>query len=443
MGESPDEIPPPYSEDADIGVDELRRRIGQLVCAYARRTEAAYRPDRLELVRSSYGHEEILAAVDVLLGGRLTMGPVVAAFEEEWRAYLAADFALMVNSGSSANLLMLAAMAFPGGEGHLRPGDEVIVPAVSWSTSLFPIAQVGCVPVLVDIDPATLNIDPVAVAAAIGPRTRAIMAVHLLGNPCDMHTLRELARARGLWLIEDACESHGASIDGRAVGTFGDLASFSFYFSHHMTTIEGGMICGGEAARWRDLLASMRAHGWIRDRSDRDVWAQAHTELDPRWLFVTTGYNVRPSEVHAAFGRVQLKKLPSFLDARMAVRDRMLALLRPYGQFFDTQVALPGHRHTAFGLALIVKGDAPFTRMELQAFLERHRIETRPIVGGNLARQPAIAHIAHRIAGRLPVADMVHRQGLMIPNHHNVTAEQQDYVIACLDTFVRHHAGGC
>ena len=240
---------------------DLRQAINRLISEYIDVTRQPADPRQLELMRSSYGAEELVAAVDVFLSGQLTMGPHVTIFENDWSSFLPTAFSVMTNSGSSANLLMLSALAFTGTENHLQPGDEVIVPAVAWSTSVFPIAQVGCVPVLVDVNLDTLNIDPDQVERAITPRTRAIMPVHLLGNPCDMHALMDIARRYGLWVIEDCCEAHGASVDGQLVGTFGELAAFSFFYSHHMTAIEGGVVCGSDRARWHDLLISLRAHG--------------------------------------------------------------------------------------------------------------------------------------------------------------------------------------
>ncbi|MBI3240807.1 MAG: DegT/DnrJ/EryC1/StrS family aminotransferase [Chloroflexi bacterium] len=419
---------------------ELRKAIHNLIREYA---EELYQPAnirQLELVRSSYDEEEMIAAIDVVLDDRMTMGPRVAAFEDEWSAFLPAPFSVMVNSGSSANLMMLSALAFPGVERHLQPGDEVILPAVAWSTSLFPIAQVGCLPVLVDVNLDTLNIDPARVEAAITPRTRAIMAVHLLGNPCDVQALLDIARRHHLWLIEDCCESHGASVDGRQVGTFGDLSAFSFFFSHHMTSVEGGMVCGRDKALWRDLLISMRAHGWIRGRDDHDEWVRQCPDIDPRWLFVTTGYNLRPTEINAAFGQVQLSKMPGFIQRRVATRQRVMELLRPYEEFFCFQQELPGHLHTAFGFSFLVRPNAPFSRAEFQAYLESCRIQTRPIVGSNLARQPVMKYVPHRIVGDLPNADTIHFQGVMIANHHNVTVSQQDYLVESVDHFVRRRA---
>ena len=297
----------------------------------------------------------------------------------------------------------------------------------------------GCVPVLVDVDLNTANMDPAQVEAAITPKTRALMVVHLLGNPCDMTRLMALAQKHHLWVVEDCCESHGASIDGRKVGTFGDLSTFSFYFSHHITSIEGGMVCGLDAKRWQDLLISLRAHGWVRGRSDYEEWVRKYPDIDPRWLFVVPGYNVRPQEMNAAFALVQLSRLPGFVEQRCMTRHRLLEALRPYEKYFIFQKELPGHLHTAFGFMFLLREGVPFGRREFQAFLESCSIQTRPVVGSNLARQPVMQYIPHRVAGDLPNADLIHDRGIMIANHHNVTHSQQDYLVECVGRFIRQH----
>jgi CDP-6-deoxy-D-xylo-4-hexulose-3-dehydrase len=255
-----------------------------------------------------------------------------------------------------------------------------------------------------------------------------------------MTRLTDIASRHNLILLEDCCEAHGASIGGRRVGTFGVMSSFSFFYSHHMTSVEGGMICVQNQDRWGDLLISQRAHGWIRGRSDHDRWAGAHPDLDPRWLFVTTGYNVRPTDLNAAIGRAQLRKLPAFVERRVAIRRRLLQRLRPYEQWLMSQDELPGHAHSAFGLSFVVRPDAPFSRDALKGFLRSRRIETRPIVGGNLARQPVMRHVPHRIAGPLTNADCLHRNGFMVGNHADLTPVQEDYLVECIGEFIARHA---
>lgn len=417
----------------------LRRHLQQLLASSAPERCGSSVSPALELCRSTLGEEELVVALEVLLNGQLTMGPQTEAFENEWSRWLPVEFSLMVNSGSSANLMMLSALTFPGTPNGLKRGDEVILPAVGWSTSLFPISQTGCVPVLVDVDSDTLNLSPERVEEAITDRTRAILAIHLLGNPCDLRALQAIADRYGLYLLEDCCEAHGARIEGRHVGSFGDLSSFSFYYSHHMTSIEGGMVCGRDREAWRDALVSQRAHGWIRGRSDHQQWSRQYPDIDPRWLFVSTGYNVRPTELNAAIGRVQLTKLDRFVEQRMAVRERLLDRLRPYEPWLAIQQTRPGHSHSAFGLSLIVRPGAPFSRETIQVFLEARQIETRPIVGGNLARQPVMQHIPYRLGGSLPHADLIHHNGLMIGNHADLTVHQEDHLINSIAEFMELH----
>ncbi|MFQ5506595.1 MAG: DegT/DnrJ/EryC1/StrS family aminotransferase, partial [Planctomycetota bacterium] len=307
---------------------ELRQRIHELVRGYVAECGKDL-PGGVErgmpLVESTIGPDEISAVIDVLLDGRITMGPRVFGLEDAWSLWLAekgvgAMRSLMVNSGSSANLLAMSALASPHVEGGLRPGDEVLVPAVGWSTTVYPIAQVGCVPVLVDVDLRTLNVNAEILEAAISERTRAIVVVHALGNPCPMDEIMDLAEKHGLFVLEDCCEAHGAEMNGRRVGTFGDLSSFSFYFSHHMTTGEGGMLSFHDVDRWHDVCVSLRAHGWIMGRIDHEDHAAANPEIDPRWLFVSPGYNLRSTDLTAAIGLVQLEKLDGYVENRERIR---------------------------------------------------------------------------------------------------------------------------
>lgn len=356
-----------------------------------------------------YGPDEVLAALDVLVSTWVTMGRQVSAFEGQWAAWCGAKGALMVNSGSSANLVALGALVHAG---LLQAGDEVIVPAVAWSTSLFPVAQLGLVPVLVDVDPETLVLTPELVAAARTPRTRGVVPVHLLGQPAEVAALREM----GLVVLEDACAAPGAEIDGRRVGTLGAFGTFSFFFSHHLTTIEGGMLVTDDEALL-DIARSLRAHGWVRERGDRAALESEHPEIDPRFLFVSAGWNLRPTEVAGVFGQRQLQRLDAWLDQRQQNHRgwcQQLAHLAPRVRCFPE---LPGQRHAAMAFPLMV---APgVDRAALMAHLERRKIQTRPISGGNLARQPAFAHVpGARVAGPLPVADAVHERGFFVGNSH-------------------------
>ncbi len=358
----------------------------------------------------SFGADEVNAALACMLSTWVTMGPKVRQFEAEWAAWCGVSEGVMSNSGSSANLLMLAAMVETG---RLSRGDEVLVPAVAWSTSLFPVAQCGLVPVLVDVDPHTLCMDPAAARAAMTPRTRAALAVHMLGQPTRVDALREL----GLVVLEDACPAPGAEIAGLGrAGAMGEAGSFSFFFSHHITTVEGGITVTDDA-ELADAMRSLRAHGWVRERRDKAHWEGKHPEIDPRFLFVSSGWNLRPTEMAGAMGSCQLKRLPAWLARR---RDnhrswcRMLAHLQPTLRCLPMQA---GETHAAFAFPMIL---APgIERAPVMAALESKGIQTRPISGSNLARQPAFERVpGARIGGPLPVADAVHERGFFVGNSH-------------------------
>ena len=419
----------------------LAAQIRTLVAQYFAETVPAPTPGgpRLPLHVSSYGADEVNEALDCLLSTRVTMGDKVRRFEALWAEYLGVREAVMVNSGSSANLVAAAALVNPAFPRRLVPGDEVIVPAVAWSTTYFPLVNVGLVPVLVDVDLDTFTIDPEAAAAAVGPRTRALMPVHLLGNACDMRALEALAAHHELVMVEDTCEAHGARFEGRFVGTFGAMGTFSFYFSHHISTIEGGMLVTDDPAL-ADLARMLRAHGWTRDVKRKPTIADA--PIDERFLFVNLGYNLRPMELQGAFGLHQVAKLEPFIKARRDNVEFWNAALRRHARWLrvcpgrDTN----GSRSVWFGYPITVRPQAPFSRDELVRFLESRRIETRPIMAGNFREQPAIGLFPHRIAGGLERAEHVMRQSFFIGNHHAISDRDRAYVVECVDEFMARWA---
>ncbi|MED5370759.1 MAG: DegT/DnrJ/EryC1/StrS family aminotransferase [Myxococcota bacterium] len=358
----------------------------------------------------SFGAAEVNAAMDCLISTWVTMGAQVQAFESEWAQWCGAEHGVMCNSGSSANLLMLGALVETG---RLQPGDEVLVPAVAWSTSLFPVEQCGLTPVLVDVDADTLCISPSAAAAALTPRTKAALAVHMLGQPAPVGALQDL----GLLVVEDACPAPGAGIDGLGrAGAMGTAGSFSFFFSHHITTVEGGIV----VCQDRDLadaMRSLRAHGWVRERSDKDALIAQSPEIDPRFLFVSRGWNLRPTEMAGAMGRIQLQRLEPWLERRRTNHREWNALLAHLAPKVQTLPLHAGQTHAAFAYPLIL---APgIDRARVMAHLESRKISTRPISGSNLARQPAFERVpGARVSGALPVSDTVHERGFFVGNSH-------------------------
>lgn len=416
----------------------LAAQIQALVARYFALPEPA-RGHELPLHVASFGADEVNEALESLLSTRVTMGDKVRRFEALWAEYLGVREAVMVNSGSSANLVAAAALVNPAFPRPLAPGDEVIVPAVAWSTTYFPLVNVGLIPVLVDVDLDTFTIDPEAAAAAVGPRTRALLPVHLLGNACDMRALTALAARHELVMVEDACEAHGARFEGKCVGTFGAMGTFSFYFSHHISTIEGGMLVTDDPAL-ADLARMLRAHGWTRDVKRKPAIADA--PIDERFLFVNLGYNLRPMELQGAFGLHQVAKLEPFIKARRDTVDYWNAGLRRHARWLR---ACPGRdtngsRSVWFGYPITVRPEAPFSRDELVRFLEERRIATRPIMAGNFRDQPAIKLFPHRIAGGLERAEHVMRQSFFIGNHHAIGDRDRAYVVQCVDEFMARWA---
>jgi CDP-6-deoxy-D-xylo-4-hexulose-3-dehydrase len=296
------------------------------------------------LAADTFRTEEIEAAKKVLDSGLLTMGERVRTFEGEFAAWVGSRHALMVNSGSSANLLMVDALVRRAeGKAPLAPGDEVLVPGLSWPTTVWPLVQLGLVPVFVDVDPVTLAIDLESARKVLGPRTKAMFLIQVLGRVPDMASYQKFCAEHGLQLLEDTCESLGAHWNGRHAGTFGLFGSFSFYFSHHISTIEGGMVVTDDPAL-DDELRGLRAHGWSRNRADKARWKERYPDFDERFLFISAGYNVRPMELQGAIGSVQLRRLDEMLDAREQLARKVLGWLgaSARGAGFVQPSELPG-----------------------------------------------------------------------------------------------------
>ncbi len=389
---------------------------------------------RVSLHESTIGEEEIQAVIEVLRSGQVTSGVKVREFE----AAFPGKHAVMCNSGSSANLLAVAALCDPATPNRLERGDGVIVSALSWSTTVWPLVQYGLVPVIVDIDPLTLNMDPVEVTKAVSVGTRAIMPVHVYGNPCDMRAIQKIGVWNDMPMIEDCCEALGAKYADCLVGSFGDVATFSFYFSHHITTVEGG-ICTTNYKEVDDSLRILRSHGWTRDLADDEEYRKANPDIDPRFLFVGAGYNLRSTEMAAAMGLAQLPKLAGFVDARRAAAELLTQAFEPYVDWLTWQHETPNGRSSWFGFPIVIRDGAPFTAKQMREAFDKVGIETRPIICGNIARQPGMKHYPHKIIGDLPNADRVMFNGLAISCHQGVDAAACGYVKAVLDDFMSEY----
>lgn len=381
---------------------------------------------------ATYGVDEVLAAVDSLCSFRTTMWDKTASFEQRFcQQVQGGGEGLMVNSGSSADLLIAFALVNRSC-GLLAPGDEVLVPAVTWPTQLWAVLMAGLTVRLVDVDPRTLNVDLDDLEAKVTDRTRAISLVHLMGNPCDMDRVMDLCARRQLVLFEDCCESLGARWRGKPVGSFGVAGSFSFFFSHHITTMEGGMITTDDED-FADLLRLLRAHGWSRNM--RRIPPNMPADIDPRYTFLNWGFNVRPTELQAGFGAIQLDRLPAFQEHRNSNVERFKRLF-PHTDAVRLMQVPDAGKCSWFALPMVVEEEAPFTRDELTGHLEANGVETRPIVAGNLTRHPVAEHYSAMQGQNLPGADVVHERGFYLGVHPLDSTESIDRLVGVLDDFI-------
>lgn len=362
------------------------------------------------LAHDTWGYDEKEAIHRVMCSGRYTMGKETEEFEEQFAKKMGSRNAVMVNSGSSANLVAMAAWKY---RNNIPDGSEIIVPAVSWSTTYYPITQLNMVPVFVDIDQYTLNISPSAIADAITDKTRAIFVVNLLGNPADFDVIRVAINGRNISILEDNCESLGAKYRNRYTGTFGEFGTFSFFFSHHIQTMEGGMIITDDDIL-ADYMRSMRAHGWVRGLRTGELYKSKGDSFEDSFKFILPGYCVRPLEMSAAVGKVQLNRLDDFIQKRRV--NASLLKTQFGGQYFNigkTYTQYETDYSSWFGFAIIL--DERIDRAGLMDYLYWREIETRPIVTGNFTRQPVMQHLK-AVVHPTPHADIIHDRGFFVGN---------------------------
>lgn len=436
--------------DTRDGEGAFRGRILDQIARYYRRAHGGREfvpgESRVHYAGRVYDEEELVNAVDAVLDFWLTAGPRTEAFEKRLAGFLGVKRTLAVNSGSSANLLAISALRSLRMEKHLEPGDEVITAAMGFPTTTAPIVQNGLVPVFIDCEVGTYNLDVKQLELALSNRTRAIFLAHMLGNPVDMESVTAFAEEHDLYVVEDTCEALGSTYDGQLLGTFGDLATFSFYPSHHLTTGEGGAVATN-SSRLSGIVVSLR--DWGRDCccthdsppegacGHRFDWQIPGLDepYDHRYLYVDIGYNMKITDVQAAIGLAQLKKLPGFVRARRENFDALYQGLKPYEEF----LILPTWSERAdpawFALPLTVRTDAPFARRDLLTFLEERNIETRLLLAGNLVRQPGYRHIQRRAIGELPNADKVLRSSFFIGVYPGLDDVRIAYVLETFEDF--------
>jgi CDP-6-deoxy-D-xylo-4-hexulose-3-dehydrase len=388
------------------------------------------------LASSTWDHKEKEAILGVVNSGNHTLGENVKRFESEFASYFGSRYAVMSNSGSSANLLALASIKYSA-ESELRGRDEIIVPAVSWGTTYYPINQMGYKLKFVDIDLHTLNSDSSAIEAAINKKTAGIFAVSILGNPADLISYRKLAAQHGIFLIEDNCESMGATIEGKYTGTFGKVGTFSSYYSHHISTIEGGVSVTDDLVLYEHMI-SLRAHGWLRNLPNRNsVENKVGDSFEDSFKFALPGWNLRPIEIEGAIGLEQLKKFDEILSARIENAKLFQDLMAGMDNFV-IQEAKYGES-SWFGFSMVLQGKLAGHRKELVSLIEDKGIECRPIVAGNFTKNPVMRYLNHSPLGPLKVADVIHDNGVFIGNHHFDLTEQLEATVSLLKRFDGQH----
>ncbi len=385
-----------------------------------------------KLASSTWDEKEVKAIYRVIDSDNYSMGEQVEAYEKDFANYIGSKFAIMTSSGSTANLLMIAAMFFTKDKSkRLNRGDEVIVPAVSWSTTYFPLQQYGLKVKFVDIDRKTLNIDLNKLADAISDSTKVILAVNLLGNPNDFDVINNLISDRNITLLEDNCESLGAIFNNKQAGSFGLMGTFSSFFSHHIATMEGGCIVTEDEELYHILL-SIRAHGWTRNLPVKNYVSGVKSDdpFEESFKFVLPGYNVRPLEMSGAIGIEQLKKLPDFIKIRRKNADYFMSKFdnHPYLEI-QKEVGLSSW----FGFALILKENSPISRKNLVEVLGQERIECRPIVTGNfLKNKEVLSYFDYDVAGNLENSNHIDSNGFFVGNQQADLTLEIDYLYSVI-----------
>ncbi len=384
--------------------------------------------------------DELLHLVDASLDFWLTTGRYAKQFELQFARAVGVRHAILCNSGSSANLLAVSALTSKKlGERRLQPGDEVITVAAGFPTTVNPIILNGLVPVFVDVELGTYNLDVSQLEAALGPRTRAIMAAHTLGNPFDLDSVSAFAKEHGLWLIEDNCDALGSTYDGKLTGSFGDFGTLSFYPAHHITMGEGGAVLTNRP-QLKLLLESFRDWGrdcWCEPGEDDTCGLRFAHQLgslphgyDHKYIYTHVGYNLKVTDMQAAVGVAQLAKLPTFVETRRRNWQLLRDGLAPYEDAFLLPQATHRSDPSWFGFPITVREDAPFDRNELVRHLEDRRIATRLLFGGNLTRQPAYEDVEFRAVGELPNSDVVMNRSFWIGVYPGLTEEMIAFVVS-------------
>ncbi|MCP9463759.1 MAG: lipopolysaccharide biosynthesis protein RfbH [Nitrospira sp.] len=438
-------------------VEALKEEILRLVGRYAEEAfkDHPFVPDGSPVPASGkvIGAPELQNAVEAALDGWLTAGRFNDQFEDRLATVMGVKYALTTNSGSSANLLALSALTSPEwGERALRPGDEIITVATGFPTTVNPILLLGAVPVFVDVSVPTYNVDVAQLEQAVSEKTKAIVLAHTLGNPFDVARVMRVARQYGLWVIEDCCDALGSTYEGKPVGTFGDIGTLSFYPAHHITTGEGGAVVTNNT-KLKRILESFR--DWGRDcycPPGRDntcgrrycwQWGELPKGYDHKYIYTHAGYNLKMTDFQAAVGLAQLERLPDFIKIRKRNFHYLKEGLADLQEWLMLPEATPRSDPSWFGFPIMLRPGAPITRGELLESLDRHRIGSRLLFGGNLTRQPYMRGRLFRVHEELSTSDLIMNQAFWVGVYPGLDRVKLDFVIETITRTVKEKQRLC
>lgn len=441
---------------SDTKKDAMRQEILELVGKYY--AEAFPKKpflggiSQLPVSGKVFDADELTNLVDSSLDFWLTTGRYAHEFEEEFAKVMGVKHAMLCNSGSSANLLAVSALKSDRlGKRALVDGDEVITLAAGFPTTVNPIIQNRLIPVFIDCELGTYDATAEQMQAALSPKTRAIVMAHTLGNPFNLDAVMQIAKENKLFVIEDSCDAVGATYDGKPVGSFGDLSTASFYPAHHVTMGEGGCV-QAKTASMRKIVESLRDWGrdcWCPTGEDNTCGRRFDWELgglpygyDHKYTYSHIGYNLKLTDMQAAVGVAQLKKLPGFIAARRKNFNRLYEGLKKYEEFFILPATTPKSEPSWFGFLITIRPGSPFGRYDLVQHLESHRIGTRQLFGGNLLQQPAYQNIEHRVSGTLKNSEIISLNAFWIGVYPGLTDEMIDYMIGTLSEFIENKLAG-
>lgn len=429
--------------------EEILQRVEEIY--QLREAQKVFKPgvSKVNYAGRVFDQREMQAAVDSMLDFWITLGERGREFVDDFRAYHGMKYGLMANSGSSANLLAISALCSPNFKGHLQNGDEVITTASAFPTTLNPIIQNGLIPVFVDIEEDTYNIDASKIEEAISPKTRAIVLAHTLGNPAQMDVIMSLAEKYGLYVVEDTCDALDSKYNGRLCGTFGDVSTYSFYAAHHITMGEGGALLTNNMDLYRQAWSIRdwgRACFCETGEANPNGACGRRFEMkfeglpegyDHKYIYTNIGYNLKPLDIQCAIGIEQLKKLPEFTKRRRSNFQRLFHAFQKYEDYFVLPRALPKSEPSWFAIPFTVREDAGFTRKDFVVFMESKKIETRMLFCGNVLNHPAYKGIACRIAGGLDNTDRVMNGTFFLGVYPGVDDDKLDYMISMADNFFK------